>query len=67
MPNELKIDLIELVRRAYMMGFCASSEGYNGEYPFSEDLEEVGREMAPNFEADLPKILEVVAKEDGHA
>jgi len=29
----------ELVMRAYALGFAASSEGYNAEYPFDGDFE----------------------------
>ena len=30
-------EIVELLRRAYKLGFGASSEGYNAEYPFGDD------------------------------
>lgn len=45
-----KIDLVELRRSAFMAGFSASCEGYNGEYPFCDDLERVSRELEDVFQ-----------------
>ena len=41
----MKIDVIDLMERAFVAGFVASSEGYNGEYPFDKDKRNIHREL----------------------
>jgi hypothetical protein len=50
-------EVAELMRRAYMAGWCASGEGWNGEYPtnaterpaFAIDMNRALAEIARNF------------------
>lgn len=53
-----KLDLVELSRSAFMAGFRASSEGYNGEYPFDKDLDGIARELEEVFQEYLGEPVE---------
>jgi hypothetical protein len=36
-PDGVKLDVVALVQRAYLAGFNASTQWWNGEFPFAED------------------------------
>lgn len=42
--------LRDMLRDAFMAGFKASGEGYNGEYPFDGDEHAIIRELSEAFE-----------------
>lgn len=56
----MKVDLKELMSRAYMAGFMDSAQGYNGEHPFSGDVEHATRETSCSREAAINEILQSV-------
>ena len=45
-------DREEEIRAAFFAGFRASGEGYNGEYPFSDDMEDIEDDERLKAEAD---------------
>ncbi len=56
----MKVDLKELMSRAYMAGFMDSAEGYNGEYPFNADVEHATIDTSCSREAAINEILQSV-------
>lgn len=53
----MKIDVLDLMERAFVAGFLASAEGYNGEYPFNSNEWAVSRELADQRREAIEKIL----------
>jgi hypothetical protein len=59
-----KEKLIELIEKAYRLGFSASGEGYNAEYPFSDKgvkLEE-DPEWVNGRKIDLEEIYQTIGE-----
>jgi hypothetical protein len=53
----MKIDLKELMHRAYVAGFTKSGEGYNAEYPFDYCQEQIERETWEDADTKISAIL----------
>lgn len=53
----MKIDLNEMLRRAYFAGFAASSESYNGEYPFAGFVPNIERELSDHCAVAVEEII----------
>jgi hypothetical protein len=53
----MKIDLMELMHRAYVAGFNQSAEGYNAEYPFDFCQKQIERETRENADTKISAIL----------
>lgn len=59
----ITIDLKDLMHRAFLAGFNASSRHYNAEYPFSGCDKQIPRETYETFAQAYEEILESVNAE----
>ncbi|WP_372570384.1 hypothetical protein [Ruegeria jejuensis] len=63
MGERLTVDLLELMRLAFIEGFKASGEGYNGEYPFDYCDSRISRELSEDAERSVSEILSALRAE----
>lgn len=59
----MKFYLVELLNDAFIAGFMASAEGFNGEYPFDCDESRIRPELFPAFDVWLREHAEIEADE----
>lgn len=64
-PTAENEELLRLLRTAYLGGFNASGEGYNGEYPFGDYDERP--EYDTNWRADRDQYLELFLERQSEA
>jgi hypothetical protein len=59
-----KEQIIELVERAYRLGFGASGQGYNAEYPYSDKSKkpEHDKEWLDGRNLDLEEIYKIIGE-----
>jgi hypothetical protein len=53
----------DIIEMAFVAGFKASGEGYNGEYPFDEDERLIARELWEQISECREKITRLVMQE----
>lgn len=50
----------DVITEAFVAGFKASGEGYNGEYPFDFDERRIRRELWPEIQETQEEIIEPI-------
>lgn len=63
--NPTSINIKEVARRAYMAGFCSSSEGFNAERPYDGDEQLIDRELSEAFGSFFEWLVENMPVEGG--
>jgi hypothetical protein len=61
-----KDEVLKLVREAYKIGFAASGEGYNGEFPFGDKQQnmEEDKNWVEGREMDLEEMFMVIGENE---